>query len=127
MTLGIKSAWVKDPIANKTQQLENQVHQQVSPHLHKAQEAAYKPVDYYRKQEAFYRGYKFYIYLNESPYEPAHIHVLSTEGEMKPQPTILQVECDKETITAYLSDSRVISIPTEEFLSVKAFTHGLNA
>ena len=76
----------------------------------------------------------------------------------KPQPTILEVECDKETITAYLSDSRVISIPTgwykvlreatvkqlrnvkimpakrgiywpdlEEFLSIRAFTHGLNA
>jgi hypothetical protein len=30
----------------------------------------------------------------------------------KPQPTILQVECNKEIITAYLSDSRVISIPT---------------
>ena len=76
----------------------------------------------------------------------------------KPQPTILKVECNKETITAYLSDSRVITIPTgwykvlreakleqlknvcilpakrgihwpdlEEFLSIKAFTHGLNA
>ena len=75
----------------------------------------------------------------------------------KSQPTILQVDCNKETITAYLSDSRVISIPTgwykvlreakvkqlrnvkimpakrgiywpdlEEFLSIKAFTHGLN-
>jgi hypothetical protein len=30
----------------------------------------------------------------------------------RPQPTILQVECNKETITAYLSDSRVITIPT---------------
>jgi hypothetical protein len=30
----------------------------------------------------------------------------------KPQPTILKIECNKETITAYLSDSRVISIPT---------------
>ena len=76
----------------------------------------------------------------------------------KPQSTILQVECDKEVITAYLSDSRTITIPTgwykilreatvkqlrnvkimpakrgiywpdlEEFLSIKAFTHGLNA
>jgi len=74
------------------------------------------------------------------------------------QPTILQVECNKEAITAHLSDSRVITIPTgwykilreanakqlknvrimpakrgiywpdlEEFLSIKAFTHGLNA
>jgi len=30
----------------------------------------------------------------------------------KPQPTILKVECNKETITAYLSDSRIITIPT---------------
>lgn len=74
------------------------------------------------------------------------------------QPTILKVECSKEKITAYLSDSRIITIPTgwykplreakleqlkkvqimpakrgihwpelEEFLSIKAFTQGLNA
>jgi hypothetical protein len=30
----------------------------------------------------------------------------------KPQPTILKVECNKETITAHLSDSRIITIPT---------------
>ncbi|KLL03056.1 MAG: hypothetical protein MRERV_55c008 [Mycoplasmataceae bacterium RV_VA103A] len=31
------------------------------------------------------KGYKFYIYLNESPFEPAHVHVLTTDmsGEMK--------------------------------------------
>ncbi|KLL03057.1 MAG: hypothetical protein MRERV_55c009 [Mycoplasmataceae bacterium RV_VA103A] len=76
----------------------------------------------------------------------------------RPQSTILQVECNKETITAHLSDGRVIAIPTgwykvlreakleqlknirimpakrgiywpdlEEFLSIKAFTHGLQA
>lgn len=76
----------------------------------------------------------------------------------KPEPTILKVECQQENITAYLSDSRIITIPTgwykvlreakleqlqnfrilpakrgiywpdlEEFLSIKAFTHGLNA
>ena len=75
-----------------------------------------------------------------------------------PQPTILKVECNKEKITAYLSDSRIITIPTgwykvlreakleqlkkvqvmpaklgihwpdlEEFLSIKAFTQGLNS
>ncbi|CAG8688152.1 6077_t:CDS:2, partial [Racocetra fulgida] len=33
------------------------------------------------------------------------------EGE-KLQPTILEVECDKEFITAHLSDSRSITIPT---------------
>ena len=74
------------------------------------------------------------------------------------QPTILKVECDKETITAYLSDGRLITVPNawykvlreakleqlknvsimpakrgiywpdlEEFLSIRAFTHGLNA
>ena len=74
------------------------------------------------------------------------------------QPTILKVECSQESITAHLSDSRIITIPTgwykvlreakleqlknvkimpakkgihwpdlEEFLSIKAFTHGLNA
>ena len=74
------------------------------------------------------------------------------------QPTILKVECDKETITACLSDGRLVSIPNgwykvlreakleqlknvlimpakrgiywpdlEEFLSIKAFTHGLNS
>lgn len=30
----------------------------------------------------------------------------------KPQPTILRVECNREIITTYLSDSRIISIPT---------------
>jgi len=30
----------------------------------------------------------------------------------KPQPTILKVECSQETITAHLSDSRIITIPT---------------
>jgi hypothetical protein len=29
-----------------------------------------------------------------------------------PQPTILKVECNQQTITAYLSDSRIITIPT---------------
>lgn len=30
-------------------------------------------------------GYKFYIYLDESPFKPPHIHVLTSdaEGEMK--------------------------------------------
>jgi hypothetical protein len=30
----------------------------------------------------------------------------------KLQPTILKVECQQESITAYLSDSRIITIPT---------------
>ena len=65
--LGIKTAvkdwmsekwknWVRDPIANKTVQMENQVKSTVSPHLNQVQETAYKPVDYYKKQDAFYRG-----------------------------------------------------------------------
>jgi len=96
----------------------------------------------------FEKGHKFYI--NQS------IPLIKTIE--KPEPTILKVECSKETITAYLSDSRIITIPTgwykvlreanakqlknvrilpakrgihwpdlEEFLSIKAFTHGLNA
>ena len=48
--------WVKRPIADKTVQLESQVQQTVSPHISKAKETAYKPVDYYHNQDAFYRG-----------------------------------------------------------------------
>jgi hypothetical protein len=36
--------------------MENQVKQTVSPHINKAKETAYKPVDYYNNQDAFYRG-----------------------------------------------------------------------
>jgi len=65
--LGIKSAvkdwmsekwknWVRDPIANKTIQLEGQVQQTVNPHLNQAKAQINKPIDYYWKQEAFYRG-----------------------------------------------------------------------
>ena len=55
----MSSAWnkyVKQPITDKTIQMENQVQQAVSPHIAKAKETAYKPVDYYKKQDAFYRG-----------------------------------------------------------------------
>ena len=65
--LGIKTAvkewmsekwnkWVKQPIANKTQTLENSAINKTKPHLAQAQENIYKPVDYYWKQEPFYRG-----------------------------------------------------------------------
>ena len=65
--MGIKSAvkewmsekwnqYVKQPIADKTQQLENQASQQINTYSNKAKQTAYKPVDYYRKQEPFYRG-----------------------------------------------------------------------
>jgi hypothetical protein len=30
----------------------------------------------------------------------------------KPEPIILKVECNKENITAYLSDTRAITIPS---------------
>jgi len=47
---------VKQPIARKTEELEGQAAQQWNTYSKKAQETAWKPVDYYRKQEAFYRG-----------------------------------------------------------------------
>ncbi|RHZ36719.1 hypothetical protein [endosymbiont GvMRE of Glomus versiforme] len=47
---------IKQPIAKKTEELENQVSQQINTYSQKAQETAYKPVDYYKKQEPFYRG-----------------------------------------------------------------------
>ena len=65
--LGIKSAvkdwlnnkyenWVKQPIEQKTQELENFVSQQVNNYGKKAQATAYQPIDYYGKQPTFYRG-----------------------------------------------------------------------
>ena len=67
LDLGVKSAvkdwlnhkwenWVKRPIANRTEQMENQVSQKASEYGGKAKEQAQKPFDYYRKQDAFYRG-----------------------------------------------------------------------
>ncbi|CAJ0761308.1 7805_t:CDS:2 [Entrophospora sp. SA101] len=47
--------YVKQPIAKKTEELENQASQQIETYSAKAKETAWKPVDYYRKQEAFYR------------------------------------------------------------------------
>ena len=39
------------------------------------------------------KGYKFYIYLNESKYEPAHVHIWRTEGgEMKVWLADLEIE-----------------------------------
>jgi hypothetical protein len=48
--------WVKTPIANATEKYENQVHQQVSPHINKVKETALKPRKYYQQQNPFYRG-----------------------------------------------------------------------
>ena len=47
---------VKQPIARKTEELESQVSQQINTYSGKAKKMAYQPIDYYRKQEAFYRG-----------------------------------------------------------------------
>ena len=47
---------IKQPIAQKTEALENQASQQWNTYSKKATETAYKPIDYYKKQEAFYRG-----------------------------------------------------------------------
>ena len=67
VNLGIKSAvkewlenkwenWVKKPIGDATIKYENQAKQQIKTYGDKAKETAYKPVEYYGKQEAFYRG-----------------------------------------------------------------------
>ncbi len=48
--------YIKQPIARKTEELENQASQQIETYSDKAKKMAYQPVDYYRKQEAFYRG-----------------------------------------------------------------------
>ena len=49
-------SWIKQPIAKKTEELENQASQQIETYSAKAKATAYQPVDYYRKQESFYRG-----------------------------------------------------------------------
>ncbi|CAI2201520.1 19154_t:CDS:1, partial [Funneliformis geosporum] len=48
--------YVKQPITNATIKYENQVQQTVSPHINKVKETAYKPKEYYGKQDPFYRG-----------------------------------------------------------------------
>ena len=48
--------WVKQPIANTTIKYENQASEQINKYSSQAQEQINKPFDYYRKQEAFYRG-----------------------------------------------------------------------
>lgn len=47
---------IKEPIARKTEELENQASRKWNEYSQKAQETAWKPVDYYKKQDAFYRG-----------------------------------------------------------------------
>ena len=48
--------YVKEPISRKTEELEGQVAEQWNKYSAKATEQAKKPFDYYRKQDAFYRG-----------------------------------------------------------------------
>ena len=48
--------WVKRPIADKTIKIENSASQQYNKYSAQAQEQARKPFDYYRNQDAFYRG-----------------------------------------------------------------------
>ena len=47
---------IKQPIARKTEELESKTLEQIETYSNKAKEQAYKPIDYYSKQEAFYRG-----------------------------------------------------------------------
>jgi len=47
---------IKQPIAKKTEDLENQASQKWNEYSGKAKEQANKPFDYYKKQESFYRG-----------------------------------------------------------------------
>ena len=47
---------IKQPIARKTEELEGQASQKWNEYSQKVQEQVNKPFDYYRKQEAFYRG-----------------------------------------------------------------------
>jgi len=47
---------VKTPIAKKTEELENQAIKKIEEYSGKAKEQANKPLGYYQKQDAFYRG-----------------------------------------------------------------------
>ena len=47
---------IKEPISKKTEELENQAVQQIGAYSAKAKATAYQPIDYYKKQEPFYRG-----------------------------------------------------------------------
>jgi len=65
--MGIKSAvkewmnnawdkYVKQPIANKTIQMEKSASEQINKYSSQAQEQIKKPFGYYWNQDAFYRG-----------------------------------------------------------------------
>lgn len=47
---------IKQPISRKTEELENQAAQTWNTYSSKALKTAYQPIDYYKKQDAFYRG-----------------------------------------------------------------------
>ena len=48
--------YVKQPIARKTEELENEASKQIETYSQKVKETAWKPIDYYKKQETFHRG-----------------------------------------------------------------------
>lgn len=48
--------YVKNPIAQKTEELEGEASKQWNEYSEKAKKQANKPFDYYHKQEAFYWG-----------------------------------------------------------------------
>ena len=55
----MNNAWdkyVKQPIANKTIQMEKSAGEQIDKYSNQAKEQINKPFDYYRNQDAFYRG-----------------------------------------------------------------------
>ena len=47
---------VKQPIARKTEELEAEVGKKWNEYSEEARKQANKPFDYYKKQDAFYRG-----------------------------------------------------------------------
>jgi len=53
---GVWEKNIKQPVARKTEELEGQAAQQWNTYSKKAQETAYQPIDYYKKQDTFYRG-----------------------------------------------------------------------
>lgn len=50
-------AYVKQPIANKTEELEGQVSQQISTYSDKAKKMAYQPIDYLSQTRSFLSGF----------------------------------------------------------------------
>ena len=49
-------SYVKQPIAKKTEELEGQAIKKIEEYSGEVKKQANKPLEYYQKQEAFYRG-----------------------------------------------------------------------